>query len=94
MLQHHTDWLMSLLNGRRDTSDWNNTLKVGYDPQAQCYPAGLLSQVGLVTRTYWQLLVSQASVVCDRKKDFSCHMCVYASALSALTTIEHVSIYY
>jgi len=46
-LLHHADWLASLLTGRRDTSDWNNTLKLGYDPEAQCYPDWLLAQVSL-----------------------------------------------
>ncbi len=45
LLLHHADWLASLLTGRRDTSDWNNTLKLGYDPEAQCYPDWLLAQV-------------------------------------------------
>lgn len=44
VLLHHADWLASLLTGRRDTSDWNNTLKLGYDPEAECWPAWLLSQ--------------------------------------------------
>lgn len=44
VLLHHADWLASLLTGRRDTSDWNNTLKLGYDPEAQCYPDWLLAQ--------------------------------------------------
>ncbi|DBB14892.1 TPA: hypothetical protein ACH3X3_004493 [Trebouxia sp. C0006] len=43
-LLHHADWLASLLTGRRDTSDWNNTLNLGYDPEAQCYPDWLLAQ--------------------------------------------------
>ena len=45
VLLHHADWLASLLTGRRDTSDWNNTLKLGYDPEAECWPEWLLSQV-------------------------------------------------
>lgn len=45
VLLHHADWLASLLTGRRDTSDWNNTLKLGYDPEAERWPDWLLSQV-------------------------------------------------
>jgi hypothetical protein len=39
------DWLASLLHGRRDVSDWNNALKLGYDPGAEAYPDWLLAQV-------------------------------------------------
>lgn len=41
---HQADWLASLLHGRRDTSDWNNALKMGYDPAAQAYPDWLARQ--------------------------------------------------
>ena len=44
-LLHHADWLASLLHGRRDCSDWNNALKLGYNPGAEAYPDWLLSQV-------------------------------------------------
>ena len=46
VLLHHADWLASLLTDRRDTSDWNNTLKLGYDPEGEQWPPWLLSQVG------------------------------------------------
>ena len=46
-LLHHADWLASLLTGRRDSSDWNNALKLGYDPGTQAYPDWLLNQVPL-----------------------------------------------
>ena len=45
VLLHHADWLASLLTDRRDTSDWNNTLKLGYDPEGERWPPWLLSQV-------------------------------------------------
>lgn len=45
VLLHHADWLASLLTDRRDTSDWNNTLKLGYDPEAEQWPPWLISQV-------------------------------------------------
>lgn len=44
VLLHHADWLASLLTDRRDTSDWNNTLKLGYDPEAEQWPPWLISQ--------------------------------------------------
>ena len=46
-LLHHADWLASLLHGRRDESDWNNALKLGFDPGAEAYPDWLLAQVRL-----------------------------------------------
>ena len=45
VLLHQADWLASLLTGRRDTSDWNNALKLGFDPGTEAYPDWLLSQV-------------------------------------------------
>lgn len=42
---HQADWLASLLHGKRDTSDWNNALKVGFDPGAESYPPWLGQQV-------------------------------------------------
>ena len=47
VLLHHADWLASLLTDRRDTSDWNNTLKLGYDPEGEQWPPWLLSQVSI-----------------------------------------------
>ncbi|KAI8470518.1 MAG: hypothetical protein J3K34DRAFT_377126, partial [Monoraphidium minutum] len=43
-LLHQADWLASLLHGRRDVSDWNNALKLGFDPGADAYPEWLLAQ--------------------------------------------------
>jgi len=43
---HQADWLASLLHGRRDCSDWNNALKLGFDPEVEGYPDWLLKQVG------------------------------------------------
>lgn len=45
-LLHHADWVASLLHGHRDSSDWNNALKLGYDPAAEAYPSWLIAQVG------------------------------------------------
>ena len=45
-LLHQADWVGSLLHGRRDVSDWNNALKLGFDPAAERWPAWLASQVG------------------------------------------------
>jgi D-ribulokinase len=38
-LLHQADWLASLLHGRTDTTDWNNALKVGFDPGLAVLPA-------------------------------------------------------
>lgn len=46
LLLHQADWLASLLHGQRGVSDWNNALKLGYDPGAQAYPEWLMKQVG------------------------------------------------
>jgi len=37
-LLHQADWLASLLHGRTDTTDWNNALKVGFDPGEAVLP--------------------------------------------------------
>lgn len=42
---HQADWVASLLHGRRDVSDWNNALKLGFDPGAGAYPPWLTNQV-------------------------------------------------
>jgi hypothetical protein len=44
-LLHQADWLASLLHGRRDVTDWNNALKLGYDPGCTSYPQWLTDQV-------------------------------------------------
>jgi len=44
-LLHQADWLAALLHGRWAASDWNNCLKLGYDPAAQAFPDWLASQV-------------------------------------------------
>ncbi|WIA31867.1 hypothetical protein OEZ86_002732 [Tetradesmus obliquus] len=43
-LLHQADWLAYLLHGRPDVSDWNNALKLGFDPAAEAYPQWLSSQ--------------------------------------------------
>ncbi|MEM6254490.1 MAG: FGGY-family carbohydrate kinase [Cyanobacteria bacterium P01_D01_bin.156] len=40
-LMHQADWLSSLLHGKPGISDYNNALKLGYDPQTLSYPAWL-----------------------------------------------------
>ncbi|XP_021827914.1 uncharacterized protein LOC110768478 isoform X2 [Prunus avium] len=52
LLLHQADWLLWLLHGRLGVSDYNNALKVGYDPELESYPPWLLSQ------PYSQLLPS------------------------------------
>jgi hypothetical protein len=39
---HQADWIIGRLSGRFGVSDWNNCLKLGYDPQAESWPAWLL----------------------------------------------------
>ncbi|NEZ61849.1 carbohydrate kinase [Leptolyngbyaceae cyanobacterium CCMR0082] len=41
-LVHQADWLSSLLHGQPGISDYNNSLKLGYDPQTLSYPDWLL----------------------------------------------------
>jgi hypothetical protein len=38
---HQADWLLGRLAGRFGVSDWNNALKLGYDPAAESWPAWL-----------------------------------------------------
>ena len=44
VLMHQSDWLLWLLHGRYGVSDYNNALKVGYDPAADAYPSWLMAQ--------------------------------------------------
>ncbi|XP_047969254.1 D-ribulose kinase isoform X2 [Salvia hispanica] len=44
VLLHQADWLLSLLHGTIGVSDYNNALKVGYDPEVESYPRWLLAQ--------------------------------------------------
>lgn len=44
LLMHQADWLLWLLHGKIGVSDYNNALKVGYDPELDAYPSWLLSQ--------------------------------------------------
>lgn len=39
---HQADWIIGRLTGRFGVSDWNNCLKLGYDPQGEAWPAWLL----------------------------------------------------
>uniref|UniRef100_A0A7C9ALR6 Carbohydrate kinase FGGY N-terminal domain-containing protein n=2 Tax=Opuntia streptacantha TaxID=393608 RepID=A0A7C9ALR6_OPUST len=43
-LMHQADWLLWLLHGKLGISDYNNALKVGFDPEQDAYPRWLLSQ--------------------------------------------------
>lgn len=47
-LCHQADWLLAALLGWRSgvpvTTDYNNALKLGYDPEAEAYPDWLISQ--------------------------------------------------
>lgn len=43
---HQSDWLASLLHGHRRVTDWNNALKLGFDPgpEIEAYPEWLANQ--------------------------------------------------
>ncbi|KAG6653380.1 hypothetical protein CIPAW_05G072000 [Carya illinoinensis] len=43
-LLHQADWLLWLLHGNLGVTDYNNALKVGYDPELDSYPHWLLAQ--------------------------------------------------
>lgn len=45
VLLHQADYIAGLLHGRFGTSDWNNALKLGFDPGLEAYPDWLLNQV-------------------------------------------------
>lgn len=49
---HQADWLLWLLHGKLGVTDYNNALKVGYDPEVDSYPSWLVSQ------PYYHLLPS------------------------------------
>lgn len=44
-LLHQADWAAALLHGQWDVTDWNNALKLGFDPAAERWPDWLASQV-------------------------------------------------
>ncbi|XP_010263863.1 PREDICTED: uncharacterized protein LOC104602021 isoform X2 [Nelumbo nucifera] len=52
LLLHQADWLLWHLHGKLGITDYNNALKVGYDPEIESYPPWLLQQ------PYSQLLPS------------------------------------
>ena len=41
LVLHQADWILGRLTGRYGLSDWNNCLKLGYDPSAGAWPAWL-----------------------------------------------------
>lgn len=44
VILHQADWLASLLHGLRTVTDWNNALKLGFDPGSEQYPTWLTDQ--------------------------------------------------
>lgn len=38
LAQHQADWILGRMTGRYGVSDWNNALKLGYDPERLCWP--------------------------------------------------------
>lgn len=61
-LLHQADWLAALLHGRWAASDWNNCLKLGFDPAAEAFPAWLTSQVCLSIYVVFYLSIYQSFV--------------------------------
>lgn len=43
ILVHQADWLAYILHGHIGVSDWNNALKLGFDPEIDNWPAWLLN---------------------------------------------------
>jgi sugar (pentulose or hexulose) kinase len=41
LVLHQADWILGRLTGRYGLSDWNNCLKLGYDPSARAWPEWL-----------------------------------------------------
>ena len=52
MLLHQADWIAGNLHGKWQLSDYNNVLKLGYDPGLEEFPDWLSSQV-LLSRQYF-----------------------------------------
>ncbi|XP_057544682.1 D-ribulose kinase [Amaranthus tricolor] len=66
VLLHQADWLLWLLHGKLGISDYNNALKVGFDPEMDAYPPWLRKQ------PYSSMLpsiVSPGSVIANVKED-------------------------
>lgn len=45
ILLHQADWIAGNLHGLWTISDYNNVLKLGYDPAVEAFPEWLSSQV-------------------------------------------------
>ena len=41
---HQSDWIASLLHGKRGVTDWNNALKLGFDPASEEWPDFICDQ--------------------------------------------------
>ncbi|KAK9866041.1 hypothetical protein WJX84_002894 [Apatococcus fuscideae] len=56
IVTHHADWIAGFLHGQIDISDWNNSLKLGYEPESQQWPSWLASQpfAGLLPERVFQ----------------------------------------
>ncbi|KAK9851868.1 hypothetical protein WJX84_010620 [Apatococcus fuscideae] len=56
VVTHHADWIAGFLHGQIDISDWNNSLKLGYEPESQQWPPWLTSQsfAGLLPERIFQ----------------------------------------
>ena len=64
VLLHQADWIAGNLHGQWQLSDYNNVLKLGYDPGLEEFPDWLSSQVP-----------SKPRIVCHNKHCFPLWMC-------------------
>lgn len=67
------DWVAGLLHGQWRVTDYNNALKLGFDPGAECYPEWLAEQVG--GRARFLVLVARAHLVCSLCRSTSIPPC-------------------
>jgi len=65
-LLHQADWLSFCLHGQLGISDYNNALKLGFDPDALAYPAWLLAWVEQVTG--WRVQIALSPIVTAKNR--------------------------
>ncbi|KAF9676070.1 hypothetical protein SADUNF_Sadunf09G0100200 [Salix dunnii] len=89
LLLHQADWLLWLLHGKLGVSDYNNALKVGYDPASDSYPSWLRSQ------PYSQLLpsvIAPGTSIGNLKEEIRTQF-VFSSAISLVLPLHLVSFF-
>ncbi|KAL8543056.1 hypothetical protein ACS0TY_003799 [Phlomoides rotata] len=70
VLLHQADWLLWLLHGKLGVSDYNNALKVGYDPEVESYPMWLLAQP---YSSVLPLVIAPGTSIGSMKENISMH---------------------